>query len=390
MEPETDPVMDVSVRISAGHHAPRRGQPVYSTFPNYKTLKLLEKPRNAWRNDKNARGMGQAIAARLQGSRPAPMMTTPPLMTSASRTIGLAAFVAAAPGSAWAGVSLSGSYQAGELGRVELSTQGERLVGRASEAGVCGLAPRSPVLEGEFQGNVLVGKLTLCLQGPSCPATDTVALVAFYSPVDHTLTAFVQPRAGCQSLMLGKSGLFLLQPASEAPAAAAPVAPARSGGSSVASLRTEKRNPEAAKEALEKGNRLLGTKDLSGSVAEFERSIFLDDHNWVAFFGLGTAHLMGGQAQDAIAALMRARALNPREPSIPYHLACAYSQLGDKRRALESLRQAVKLGFAIPESSRQDTELDRLLGSDVEYVALTNQAVENYRSPAGRRPQTGP
>ena len=25
--PETDPVMDVSVRISAGHHAPRRGQP---------------------------------------------------------------------------------------------------------------------------------------------------------------------------------------------------------------------------------------------------------------------------------------------------------------------------------------------------------------------------
>jgi len=26
MEPETNPVMDVSVRISAGHHAPRRGQ----------------------------------------------------------------------------------------------------------------------------------------------------------------------------------------------------------------------------------------------------------------------------------------------------------------------------------------------------------------------------
>lgn len=48
MELETDPVMDVSVRISAGHHAPRRGQPfnqpIYSKV-NCKSLKLLGKPR---------------------------------------------------------------------------------------------------------------------------------------------------------------------------------------------------------------------------------------------------------------------------------------------------------------------------------------------------------
>ena len=48
MELETDPVMDVSVRISAGHHAPRRGQPfnqaIYSKV-NCKALKLQGKPR---------------------------------------------------------------------------------------------------------------------------------------------------------------------------------------------------------------------------------------------------------------------------------------------------------------------------------------------------------
>ncbi len=41
MEPETDPVMDVSVRISAGHHAPRRGQPFYQNLSSYESLKLL-------------------------------------------------------------------------------------------------------------------------------------------------------------------------------------------------------------------------------------------------------------------------------------------------------------------------------------------------------------
>jgi hypothetical protein len=312
-------------------------------------------------------------------------------MTSVSRTIGLAAFVAAAPGSAWAGVTLSGSYQADGLGRVELSTEGERIQVRATEAGACGLAPRSPVLEGELQGNVLVGKLTVCLRGASCPATETLPLLAFYNPVDHSLTGFVRPRAGCQSPMLGKSGLVLLRPASEpSPEVAAAPAPVRAGPSSLSRLRTEKRDPVAAKEALDKANRLLGAKDWRGSVAEFERSITLDDRNWVAFFALGTVHLMQGQAGDAIEALERARALNKREPRIPYHLACAHIRLGDKQRAMELLRQAVKLGYAISESSQQDDELERLLGSDVEFVALTTQAVENYKSPAGRRPQMGP
>jgi hypothetical protein len=309
-------------------------------------------------------------------------------MMSVSRTIGLAALLAAAPVSAWAGVVLSGSYQADVLGRVEVSTERERLVVYATEGGACGFERRRPVLEGEFQGHVLVGQLTLCLKGASCPAEDTLPILAFYSPLDRSLSAWVRPRQGCQSPGLGAEGLLLLQPAPEA----APAAPqARAGASSVARLRTEKRNPEAAKESLEKANRLLvGMKDVRGSVAEFERSITYDDRNWVAFFGLGTAQLMLRQAPEAVDALVRARNLNAREPSIHYHLACAYSQLDDKPRAMESLRQAVKLGYAIAQGSFQDDDLDRLLGSEPEYLGLANQAVVNYKNPAGRRQQTGP
>jgi tetratricopeptide (TPR) repeat protein len=307
-------------------------------------------------------------------------------MTSVSRTIGLAALLAAAPGTAWAGVILSGSYQADGLGRVALSTEGERLVVRATEGGACKLAPRSPVLEGELQGNVLVGRLTVCLRGASCPETETLPLLAFYSPVDHTLTGFVRPREGCQSPMLGRSGLLLLQPAPEPAAAPGPVRP----GASLSRLRTEKRDPVAAKQALDTANQLLGAKDWDGAVAEFERSITLDDRSWVAFFALGTVHVKRNRAPEAIEALERARALNKQVPGIAYQLACAHVRLGDKQRAMALLRQAVKLGYAIAESSQQDDELERLLGSEVEFVILTTQAVENYRLAAGRRMQTGP
>jgi tetratricopeptide (TPR) repeat protein len=309
-------------------------------------------------------------------------------MASFSITIGLAALIAAAPGAATTAQPVpQGSYQADALGRVELSAEHERLVAHAADGGPCRFKPQSRVLEGQLQGGVLVGQLTLCLEGASCPPVGTLPILALYNPEDRSLTAYVRPQEGCQAPGLGKGGVLVLQPAQAAQA------PVRGGPSAVARLRTEKRNPEAAKEALERGNRLLGAKEWSGSAAEFERSITHDDRNWVAFFGLGTAWLMRGQAYEAIDALNRARSINPRESSIHYNLACAHSRLGDKKQALAHLGVAVKLGFAIPDGS-QDSELDRLLASDPashsRYIALLQQAVANNKASAGRRQQTGP
>ncbi len=67
------------------------------------------------------------------------MMEVLPPMASVFRTIGLAVLVAVAPGAAWAGHRLSGSYQAGLWGRVELSLSQDRLiVYTAGEGGACG------------------------------------------------------------------------------------------------------------------------------------------------------------------------------------------------------------------------------------------------------------
>ncbi len=307
-------------------------------------------------------------------------------MASVSITIGLAAFLAAAPGAARAEIVPQGSYRADALGRVEVLTERERLVAYSTEGGPCSVGPRRRVLEGEFQGQVLVGELTLCLRGASCPSVETLPLLALYSPEDRTLTAYVRPRAGCVAPVLGKGGMLVLRPEEEASLVHGRTSP-------MARLRTEKRNLAAAKAALEQGNRLLREKDWIGSAAEFERSITHDDRNWVAFFGLGTAWLMRGQALDAIEALTRARLLNASEPNIHYNLACAHSRLGDKKQALANLEQAVKLGFAMAEGS-QDIELDRLLGSDPEsfgtYLQLTQQAFAKNKASAGRRQQTGP
>jgi hypothetical protein len=314
-------------------------------------------------------------------------------MVSVSRTVGLAALLAAAPGLTRAETVPKGSYQAETLGRLELKTEQERLVAYAVDGGPCGFEPKLEVLKGELQGNVLVGRLTVCLKGTSCPLSDTLPILALYSPEDQSLTAYVRPREGCQAPLLDKDGLLVLQPVSPLASPASPQVVPRSS-IPVAHLHTEKRDAEAAKAALDRGNRLLAAENWSGSASEFEQSITHDDRNWVAFFGLGTALLMRGQMEDAIDALNRARTLNVKEPSIFYNLACAYSRLGDKKQALGFLTQAVKLGFALADDS-QDPVLDKLLGSDSEtyakYSALTQQAFANYhKASAGRRQQTEP
>jgi hypothetical protein len=304
-------------------------------------------------------------------------------MVSAFRTIGLAALFAATAGAEGAEVSPSGSYQAEALGRLELRTDGERLSGLVLEGGACGFEPRRRVLEGEWEGDVLVGRLTLCLKGPSCPAEAPVPVLVFYNREDHSLTTRVWLGSGCQSPAL-KGPVLVFQPVAEKAAA-----PARKAVASGAQRATP-RQAEAAREALEQGTRLLAQKDWGGAVTWFERSISHDDRNWVPFFSLGTAHLMGGRAREAVTALERARALNDNEPSIPYHLACAYSRLRNKSSALESLREAVRLGFAIPNGASLDTELDRFLGSEGEYLGLANRAMQNYKAAAGRRHQSEP
>ena len=305
-------------------------------------------------------------------------------MASVSRTIGLTALIAIVPATLRAESFPKGSYQTDVWGRVELNTEHDRVVGYAPEGAACGLAPRSKVLEGEWQGRVLVGQMTVCLQGASCPAQASLPLLAFLGTDDGTLTTYVRPQAGCVASGVGLGGLVVFSPAAPGEGASG------QGGSAGGRV---KRNPQAAKVALDRGDQLMKEKNWSAAITEFERSIALNEQSWAALLSLGTAQLMRSEPRAAIEALDKARALNKREPLIYYHLACAYSRLGDKKQALSNLEQAVSLGLAI-NPDPEDDGLSKLLGSDLgssaRYTLLMQRAADNSKASAGRRQSPGP
>ena len=308
-------------------------------------------------------------------------------MTFAWKTLRLAVLlsVAAAPAAHAAEAPPQGSYQAELLGRVDVSTDRERLVAVATEGGPCHFPRGQRVLEGELQGHVLMGQLTLCLEGPDCPATQTLAVLAIYTPEDKSLTAYVRPPDKCKAPGVGSGGLMVLQPATETAPRPLPE-PARP--------RPDKRNPTVARAALKRGNELMGKKEWKSAIDEFQASVD-NDPTWPAYYSLGTAWLMGNEPVKALDALQQARHLKGDSPGLHYYLACAYAGLNDKEQALQSMERAVNNGLKLPDGG-WDRKLDALLATDPgtfsRYQQLKQTVVSNFdtKGPAGKRPPPGP
>lgn len=62
---------------------------------------------------------------------------------------------------------------------------------------------------------------------------------------------------------------------------------------------------------------------------------------------LAMYYAMRGERQPALADLNAALRLQPKEPNLQFNAAIVYQQLGDTRRALDSLEKAVQLGVAL-------------------------------------------
>src|SRR5262245_40954454 len=111
-------------------------------------------------------------------------------MALAPHITGLAVALFLVPSLAGAGPSLSGSYRAEGLGTVELRTEGGHVVGKATDGGSgCKLDPNVPVLEGDFEGSVLVARVTLCVTGDMCPPTQSYGLLGFYNEANRSVVA---------------------------------------------------------------------------------------------------------------------------------------------------------------------------------------------------------
>ncbi len=74
---------------------------------------------------------------------------------------------------------------------------------------------------------------------------------------------------------------------------------------------------------------------------------------------LGFVLIKNKKIQEGLTALKKAVELVPNNPSIYYHLALAYNEYGDKRRAMENLQKAVRFGD-FPEASNAKQLLAKL------------------------------
>ncbi len=287
-----------------------------------------------------------------------------PRSLARSAVVGLVA-LASAP--AFAEPDLSGPWH-GALGALRLESTPDGLSGHSEDGGACGLLPGRRVLEGRFEGNVLVGTVVLCQTGASC-GEKVYPILGFYNPADRNLSAHVRLDPGCSSPAL-KGGLLTLQ-AGEAPGAL------RKAGSAaqLARMKSSRKDAQAqANKAFALAQRMLDRGDWKGARAQLEMGLSYEDDNRHAYVQLGVAQMMLDNPRGAVDAYRRATALNHRDPIAHYNLACAWSRLNDREQALDSLRQAIKLGFAEASKMSTDRDLTRMFHDDPEFKKLLSKA----------------
>lgn len=285
------------------------------------------------------------------------------------KKIGLIAFLTGVCGPAWAGATLNGTYQ-GELGKVDFRTNASgRVIGQYKLGGACRFDADRPIVDGEFEGKVLVGTVTLCQTGPACDER-AYNILGFYNAVDGVLTADVKLEAGCESPALKKSRLVLQlsrDPGGE-PASAAAVATQR---------KLSKKAQEECLDALKKGARYLERRDYLGASHYFGLGLECNDQNWAAHLGVGVAELKRGNLTEALASLERARdlshAMGQDDAGVFYNLACANARMNDRKSAIKNLQRAMELGWADPAAMSTDPDLQPLR-EEQEFKQLLDQA----------------
>jgi hypothetical protein len=270
-------------------------------------------------------------------SHPVPRLL---LATTLSAVLGAGPAVAAVP-------LLASRARWGPKGVLTWESVNEHVLGRAGESNPCGFETGRAVVDAAWEGDVLVGRLTVCT---SC-GERTVPYLGIHVSANGTVVADVPLVPGCESPGLDRGRLVL-----------APIA--EPGG-----------RPQPLTHHLEAGEKLLELRRGKAAQAEFQKALATKEDPGKAWLGIGLSAVLLGDNAGAVAAYEKARAFAPGV-LLSYNLACAHARLGHVDEALASLSDSIDRGFAASKDLLQDPDLAPLRG-DPRFSALLIRTKNN-------------
>lgn len=262
--------------------------------------------------------------------------------------------------------SLTGYFRAGDLGVVDVTTSEGRLVARYKGAGNCPFKPELTVLSGNFEGDVFLGTVFICQEGPSCEKEKTFPFFAVYH--EGALAGDVKLDVGCISPGLEGRRLNVAVATNEDRLLVSQ--DADNSASSIAGKNANKKELEkAAKDALTLGQLRMKESNFAAARTALERSITYDDTDWRTWSYLSQVELKLGNVAKGLECIQKAVIVAPKAKvhltdhemgELFYNQACAQSRNGKKREAIATLRNAFRVGdvTVLLPSAQADTDLD--------------------------------
>lgn len=358
--------MNVSVRISAAHHGPRREQTVELLFP--------------------AADHREPIAGCKRGTRKAKNLVY--FLPVVRFALALCLLCSTALG----GPALAGLFSGGELGLLDFSTTDGKVVAKFRKGGSCNFRADTQVLTGVFEGNVFVGTVLVCQQGPKCEPEHTYPFLGVWH--ESTLSGDVKLDSTCQSPGLADKRLNIVIATAEEKLS---LRPETNSAALIANSKpiSKREQQEMVEKALVLAQKKMKEGDFRAAAQAFERGISYSDENWAAHAGLGVAELNLKNTEKAVTSLQRALQLTKGAKiserdlgDLHYNLACALSRSGQKREALQNLSKAVKMlpAESMVDQLDQDRDLDSLRGDQEFRRMLADARIARERSNRKRTP----
>ena len=297
------------------------------------------------------------------------------------------------PMCATAAPAFKGIFKAAQLGLLEISNSGGRMVGKFRTGGSCNFGVDDEVLSGSFEGNVFVGMISLCQSGAGCTgSTRTYPLMAFYSGKE--LSGEVPLPDGCQSAGLIDGHRFTLEEATAEQKAQA-AQPARTFPDKIPPKATKKEKEAIAAAAFKSGSDHFNKGRYLLAASDFELAIAAGDESWTPVMMLGVCKVKVRKWKEGKTLIDKGLKMGGKVVPVElralagYALAVVAEGTGQRGEAWGLLQKAVALTnapSAMLSEIKNDPDLRDLRGDPAYqkfYEELEKQIARNPKKPKG-------